>query len=178
MRDNDYSEGSLSLDDVRSVLRTRNRIGEHHQHEAQRLSAAAPCPGTCLGELGLSIRTENALDSAGIDTIEALTRVDRYTLEAIPGFGALCIREVVEALRKWQAGEKPSEPPLAKSPVRYQPGSLQKVETMIARADRGEQIFHPEDTLGQGKPMDSHERQDFTGRRGRAGSHFKAGGRR
>jgi DNA-directed RNA polymerase subunit alpha len=53
-----------------------------------------------IAELGLSVRTTNALDEQGISTIGGLLSRRREDLQKIPNFGKKTIEDVYDALEK------------------------------------------------------------------------------
>lgn len=52
--------------------------------------------------LGLLLRTANSLESVGIFTLNQLLRTHRTTLLVIPGFGLICLKEVVAIATIWK----------------------------------------------------------------------------
>lgn len=63
-------------------------------------SEAEPAPEGDLGLLELSSRAANALEKAGITTVERLKKMTREDLENLEGLGAKSIEEILKAVEK------------------------------------------------------------------------------
>ena len=55
-------------------------------------------PAMSIAELDLSLRSENCLRRAGIETVDQLTKTSAEELKKIRNFGAKCLQEVLEKL--------------------------------------------------------------------------------
>lgn len=119
-----------------------------------------------IHDLGLTVRTEARLEEMGITTIRALLDCPEHKLREGWFMGDATVRDIKDAANRWLAGVAPPEPPLPRDATDWQPGSHEKLLVMVDRADRGEQLFHPEDGCGRGRAMESHGKPARIGRAG------------
>jgi hypothetical protein len=109
--------------------------------------------GTPIAELKLSARSHNALINNRVDTIEELRGMSDYELWRLPYVGKKCLREVREALARWESGEpavSPTVPQKQRTWDRYKE-ALQQIA-----AGAADPALIAQEALRSRKPPEKH----------------------
>lgn len=94
-------------EEVRSVTDLYKRVERLEEVVAQMNTNFAKLPSITIDDLDLSVRTYNCLKSAGILTVERLSRTPESQLRIIRNFGERSIKEIGEKLTTFGITLKP-----------------------------------------------------------------------